>query len=375
MLSPEFRKQVVAEIMGAINSGDVEAIRDMLNRGDFGPNSLIQGVPILVHAVKSGSVEMVSLLLEEGASSSCRFNGWDSMGWAVREENLPMMKLLADKGADMSSASDRGWSLLGFAVDRDSEEMVRFLVDRGCSPDDIFSVGGDTFTPRTYAHQYDKESAAAILDTLEVTKKTATSTSTTTTTSSSLSSRVRAAAAADRKKAGAGNHWNSVDLSALAKSLEGFASGEEFDALKVYNAVSERSRAAVMKRLKSARGEASDEARGTEFEDLRPEQWKQVQNVLEGMAKEKEKPSVKGKGKKGTSGGDGDVSLSSDKKLSFVPLNGYLWYPGDDVLYGQRKLTSMEPPMKQQRVYRQGTVGNVNHMTKLLKEIQQKRKP
>lgn len=105
-------------LQSACESGDVEIVRYLLNKGAE-PNRTTSGGTALFSATGSGSLEVVKLLLEAGADPNIQdCDGWTCL-WRV--DSLPMAELLLRHGADPSIGDECGclpeaWTGLPLAV-------------------------------------------------------------------------------------------------------------------------------------------------------------------------------------------------------------------------------------------------------------------
>jgi hypothetical protein len=152
-------------LMTASDSGDINAAKDLLDKGaavdeqgEYGMTALRKasenghvavvkllldkganvnakdgwGETALLGAVVKSHTEVVKLLLERGADVNIRnYNGWTALAYASK---VDIAKLLLDKGADVNATNNYGATPLqaaGIATDRD--DVARFLMDRGAN--------------------------------------------------------------------------------------------------------------------------------------------------------------------------------------------------------------------------------------------------
>ncbi|KAH8153086.1 uncharacterized protein LAJ45_02673 [Morchella importuna] len=83
-------------------------------------------------AVEFGHEPVVRLLLEKGADiSSTDSSGWNALHHAVSKGHEPVVQLLLEKGADISSTDSSGWNALHHAVSKGHELVVQLLLEKG----------------------------------------------------------------------------------------------------------------------------------------------------------------------------------------------------------------------------------------------------
>ena len=119
--------------LAAINR-NVEAVRRLLQvRGvDVNKASTLPSSPI-TNAVYSGSLEMVRLLVDAGASLDTR-EGKDKISLlmvALNSDSLPMVKYLISKGVDVNAVDNRGYTAVAFAAEKEDPSYITALADAG----------------------------------------------------------------------------------------------------------------------------------------------------------------------------------------------------------------------------------------------------
>ena len=86
----------------------------------------------LGHAVKNHNLEMTRLLLDAGASIDFNHKllGREPLAvWAAQTNDLSLMQLLIERGADLSKVGTFGWTPLSEAIRLKHADMADFLVD------------------------------------------------------------------------------------------------------------------------------------------------------------------------------------------------------------------------------------------------------
>ena len=175
-------------LIAAINTGDEELVRLMLQRGADIETRCVDQIAPLMHAVNHGFQSIVEILLASGAQVDSTTAGWTALHRAADMVNIPIAKMLLVAGADMEARSpkqyvpkkhplarmnsgdlddydevdpseaDIGWTALSRASLTGHEATVRLLVDQNA---DIESRSPSNGTPLTCAAEGNHE---AIVD-------------------------------------------------------------------------------------------------------------------------------------------------------------------------------------------------------------------
>jgi ankyrin repeat protein len=162
-------------LLGAIRRGEIALLESQLREGAPANAHTADGTTPLMVAALHGSPEMVKLLLDHGAdpravdkrgASALLFAVGDArkvglllaqgadvnartstgntplIAAAAYTDNLEVIKLLLDKGADLQSVNSNNVSALGAAVYASDAKSVKFFLDQGCKPKQIHSLFG-----------------------------------------------------------------------------------------------------------------------------------------------------------------------------------------------------------------------------------------
>lgn len=114
----------------------------------FGVHSCF-GSADLVSAILDGNTEKVANMLEDGANPNRSFAGMSPLYWAVDENQIQMVALLLDAGADIDRTNGvANRSALHEAVLDGRLDIVKLLVERGA---DINNRNTHDRTPLYYA--------------------------------------------------------------------------------------------------------------------------------------------------------------------------------------------------------------------------------
>jgi hypothetical protein len=448
--SPVLNKTMSMEAIAALRGNEIDTVRDLLQRNKLRPNTpLVDGLPPLAFALSPGQVDLAELLLDAGADVETRVGGMTALGCAVKNRDLALAKLLLARGADGEGVvHDEGYTGLGLAVslDNPSEEMLRLLMRYRCSPDHIFTLGSVAYSPRSLAFAKKKQVAIAVfaeMDAAAAVAASAAKAAASAATAATATSTTTAAAAVaapvfptialppmptklgkkGKNKGGIerrrpGSHWNSDDFTELAELLVRFADGAKFTFNLLYELLPQHGKVTIQKHLVNAVGGDKTVA----FERLTPMQWRHVVARLHETAKEKalkaaappapKRVRVAGEEKPpkpprvalppamaavGVGGAIGAAAMSNANRealpeLSFRPLEGYVWFPGIEVLLAPPQpvvmpdgLVAMEaaraaaaaaavPPPPPQPVAPPVFVNDVARMQRVVQEILIKRK-
>ena len=122
----------------AASKGDIVMVQMLL---DAGADVLIENTTnllALINAVTINRLEVLALLLEEGASANARDDGGSgdtALMKAARAGNVEAVKLLLEAGADPNLQNEEGTTALMMAVALDHTEVIALLLDAGADPD------------------------------------------------------------------------------------------------------------------------------------------------------------------------------------------------------------------------------------------------
>jgi ankyrin repeat protein len=167
-------------LLGAIRRGELELLTSQLREGTPSNLQTADGTTPLMYAALYGTPEMVTLLLDYGAdpkvadkrgatallfavgdarkveellARGADVNARTSMGntpliaAAAYSDNLRVVKLLLDKGADLQSVNNNNVSALAAAVYASDAKSVKFFLDHGCKPKQVHSLFGAAENP------------------------------------------------------------------------------------------------------------------------------------------------------------------------------------------------------------------------------------
>ena len=132
------------ELISAVRGQDITRVRKMMAANpDLAKSSDGHGATALHHAAAYGTVDIVKLLLDQGADINAR-NSRDAtpLHWAIG--NTPNVKLLLEKGAEINAQTEDGRTPLYLAAtQRFSPADLQLLLDHGADPN-LASINGGT---------------------------------------------------------------------------------------------------------------------------------------------------------------------------------------------------------------------------------------
>lgn len=159
-VAPRYLGSAETALLEAVKRGDVETARRLLKAGVHPNGRDYWQDSALLQAVEADHFELVTLLLEQGAEINVTGRGFTPLGLAVKNNNLPMVRLLLRAGADPDRKNDDGNTPLHSAVLMDYADIARALL--AAKPDlGIFNREG--LTPLAVAAVEGREDMAALL--------------------------------------------------------------------------------------------------------------------------------------------------------------------------------------------------------------------
>lgn len=128
-------------IFNAVESGDVEAVRVLLDKDPGLIHSRDKdGYTMLHRAAQNGRLQVVELLIAKGIAVDERTyggRGLTPLHLAASEDHIDTAILLLEKGANIEAGSKgawyRGWSALAFACWNNHKDMVELLIRKGAA--------------------------------------------------------------------------------------------------------------------------------------------------------------------------------------------------------------------------------------------------
>ena len=118
-------------LMSAANSGDINTVKDLLNKG-ADVNEISDNITVLMTVALKGQTEIVKLLIERGADVNGKGSGGTTvLMTAALKGHTEIVKLLIERGADVNAIDSAGVTALLLAAKFRHTETVKLLIERG----------------------------------------------------------------------------------------------------------------------------------------------------------------------------------------------------------------------------------------------------
>ena len=141
----------------AVQDGNLDQIEKLLESGTD-VNTSSQGLPGIIQSVINGNIEVVQFLIEKGVnvnqleSYNGNAGGWTALHYAAESGNMNLVRLLLENGADPTQADISGMTPYDSAkiqrLKSDYRELLRLLKSKGGRPgrENLILVTGAGFT-------------------------------------------------------------------------------------------------------------------------------------------------------------------------------------------------------------------------------------
>ena len=146
----------------AAATGNTESLKQQLNAGtDVNQKNSYDGSTALNHAAWHGHMEIVQLLLENGANTNAKRNdGWTPLHDAATQGHEEIAELLIANGADINTKDDGERTPLYVAAHEGQKNIAEILIAKGADVNAI-SKDGRGSTPLDVATHPDNPNASA----------------------------------------------------------------------------------------------------------------------------------------------------------------------------------------------------------------------
>ena len=133
--------EVNSMLFSAADKGCIDLVKLLLSQGASLEARDRLGARPLARAASAGEIEIVTLFLDKGAPIDARdLDGSSALFKAAEAGRLPMVRLLMERGADINLPGRNGISPLSAAAYMGSAPIVQLFIDKGADPKAIDST-------------------------------------------------------------------------------------------------------------------------------------------------------------------------------------------------------------------------------------------
>ena len=134
-LIDEKRRKDFQELMHSATTGDVQAIKKLIENGANPNTSDPTGLTPLMAASHSGKVEILDVLLNAGVSIDTKdSSGYTALMFSCNAGQLSCARFLIEKGANVNEVDNDGSTPIMFCSQHGYNEIVRVLLNKGADP-------------------------------------------------------------------------------------------------------------------------------------------------------------------------------------------------------------------------------------------------
>ena len=134
-------KEDVRKVHNAIESGDIETVKEMISSGAVDVNEFDSISSFLHTAATFNQIEIAKFLIEKGIDvNMLNHTGLTALSRAVRKGNFEMVKLLCESGAKLDVSTSENNPLF-YAGSCHQEEIAQYLVDKGIDIYKTYHIG------------------------------------------------------------------------------------------------------------------------------------------------------------------------------------------------------------------------------------------
>ncbi len=116
-----------------INDGDIESLAEFLSNHDINDTYGLDDINLLTYSILTEQDKIAEFLLEKGADINQKYLGSPPLITAVLQNNLKIIRLLKNAGADLNATDSKGSSALIHAASTGNLPISRYLVRKGAN--------------------------------------------------------------------------------------------------------------------------------------------------------------------------------------------------------------------------------------------------
>jgi len=136
-----------AALLRAATDGNLDKIKQVLEKGVNVNATDVDGYTPLTNAIRAGHQEIARLLLEHEADPNTKVkNGETALIMSAFRGQIDIVRLLVEKGADLELADEKGQTALIAACEGKKREVVEALLNAGARPDAVDCKQRTAFT-------------------------------------------------------------------------------------------------------------------------------------------------------------------------------------------------------------------------------------
>lgn len=133
----ESKSEIDTNLFRAVINGDYMKCHKLLLEG-ANPEAIVQHLPVIIHAIEYNNEQIIKLFLKFGANPDitgavcdCDYYVMSALMWACYNDNIQIVKLLVDYGANINWENKKGENVFKIAVSNSSVELLEWLIQKG----------------------------------------------------------------------------------------------------------------------------------------------------------------------------------------------------------------------------------------------------
>jgi hypothetical protein len=150
-------KATIEDLLKAINADDISRTKNLLNEGLDVNGMNEHGWSALMVAASKGSMEMLKLLIENGAALDVKNHqgGQTALIFAAHWGHTEVVRYLIAKGANLNVQMDDGWTALIDSISRGNLEVAKILIESGADTNVKSNTGWTALMAAAYENHPD----------------------------------------------------------------------------------------------------------------------------------------------------------------------------------------------------------------------------